>query len=1141
MITKSIRNYLIASLTIVLVTGIALISSDILTGQALTPINGLCGHLDGQTLTGYDSHDTDPDAYCIQWELSTFFFYPDPLNAQWWWCRWINGWTTDLCSNNTIPPYTNTGSISSCGEAHGENFASTQNLPWQFYSNMNNRFLGKLCEDWSWNNIQPKFFTENSIWREWRCNTSTTWSYDSCSATRYFDARCGNAANTGNNTAPTANLCSPGYVASVVSFDNNTHLRSWQCNGWGGGTPAQCTSWLNGNNTFSPMCNASLIQSPTITYPYYHLNNFVGSNACIYGSLNNRSLSSTGIASWNCMNNNVTSATCGNVALINTGTTMGDTCNSDITFSINSTNGIFDSTAALLSNNLCSNGGYVSSFTSMSDRWRRRCGVQNCEAMKSTQFMCWRATNQPTASHPTQWLCETWIVSTVKMSNNERWWICTTNTTNIQAFNNSSCTNLSCVLNVLDFYNGRTAVCRAPRIANGQCKWQTQINPTGYATPDDVLQGGLCESGIPDPLIPSQDTLNRRWSWTCKATNALGTNSPGCYAKVKLPQLTIDYTPHITSNAITSVTAAATGFNPVYVSFDTPVNQRFRLFTQNGYFIFHYHDRAGNTGQALAVVENIQNNLPTATIVSTPSTPTSGNVIVSLTWFNRPYVPIVTFTGACLTAGTCVQNSSIHPYLFTVTFSGNTTGEFILTDQMGLTWRVIATVNNIDRIAPTANIQYNITTATRNNVTASIANASEPITIVNNGGASGHVFTGNGSFVFQIRDVAWNITSLTASVSRISRTVPSATVVYSNTTTGISTNVIATLTNFTNSGTTVVNNSGRINYNFTHNGDFLFILRDAAGNTWTVLATVDNIDKPIVQWLLSSYTSLLCDQRTPPPIDTRSQEWNYHIHTVVNNCVLKTTKWAKGNRYFYPRKKISRGEYLTAIGRMIRLTTTYSGTLLNSLSSGYMQALFIGGQSNTAYNDADVRWLLASIPVTKKDNKRKVDMSKPITATEANTILWQALRIIGNRTDTRNLINQKKLMTKAQAAYAIGTIISQYQWVALWNHHIFMQQLNEKLVWSTPQSRRIAISKLIQNIQKTPRTSLYRLWLEPRILLEDLRAIAIGDTVERKPLQIIDLDSSLDSLLMSYTPSSLPVNNTNDTYQSNFFNFWSTF
>lgn len=69
-----------------------------------------------------------------------------------------------------------------------------------------------------------------------------------------------------------------------------------------------------------------------------------------------------------------------------------------------------------------------------------------------------------------------------------------------------------------------------------------------------------------------------------------------------------------------------------------------------------------------------------------------------------------------------------------------------------------------------------------------------------------------------------------------------------------------------------------------------------------------------------------------------------------------------------------------------------------------MQALFIGGDSNSIINEADVWGLLAATPVTQKNKKRQVDLSKPISATEANTIFWQALRIIGNSTDTRYLI-----------------------------------------------------------------------------------------------------------------------------------------
>lgn len=79
---------------------------------------------------------------------------------------------------------------------------------------------------------------------------------------------------------------------------------------------------------------------------------------------------------------------------------------------------------------------------------------------------------------------------------------------------------------------------------------------------------------------------------------------------------------------------------------------------------FKYHDRAWNTGSILAVVDTIQTDVPTATINMNPTTNTSWNVIVSLSNFNRPQTPIVTFTWQCITLGTCIKNSSInHIYL----------------------------------------------------------------------------------------------------------------------------------------------------------------------------------------------------------------------------------------------------------------------------------------------------------------------------------------------------------------------------------------------------------------------------------------------------------------------------------------------
>ena len=202
---------------------------------------------------------------------------------------------------------------------------------------------------------------------------------------------------------------------------------------------------------------------------------------------------------------------------------------------------------------------------------------------------------------------------------------------------------------------------------------------------------------------------------------------------------------------------------------------------------------------------------------------------VSLTGFNRNQVPVIAFSGSCLANSGCIKNTSIHPYLFTVTYNQNITGSFTLTDQNGLVSTIPVAVTNIDRTPPTANIQYSNPYPTNTGVIASIVNPSEPITIVNNNGQTGYRFDENGTFGFVIMDRAGNTNTISGTVNRISKNAPSAKVIYSTTGT-TSQNIVATLSNFTNSGTIVTNNSGQISYLFTNNSEFTFLLKDPAGN-----------------------------------------------------------------------------------------------------------------------------------------------------------------------------------------------------------------------------------------------------------------------------------------------------------------------
>lgn len=1119
---------------------------------------GQCGSLDNNYNTASITYNSS-SYFCNQWAVWNLninvipSFSPNDDLGFSWTCNGTNGDPSANCEyiNSSIGQNNFTINNGTCGNANNQIFSTTALIANDIYSNINNQFLWRLCKDSNNNNIIPKYFTTNALGWNWECPTWTQtlvphpgwlgvdiWSGStvSCQATRYYNANCGTAAYTGQSVAPSNNLCDPGYTAGPVQFDNETNLRSRQCMWWGWGSNNLCTAWLNWPNNFSPTCNNTMIQN---NGQNNYITSFPNNNACIYGTMTNRQVSPWGIATRQCSNNGQFSNTCGNASVVNYSSNQWNTCNTNITSQV------FDSTYQLLQNDLCQNGGIPAQFNFVTDRRKRKCGIQTCEALISNKPMCGWATQQPRTSYPTNGICNQWIASTIKQSNGEWWWICTTNLTNIQQFNNTSCTIQGCFLQVLDFYNGKTAVCTAPRITNGECKRSTQINVNGFSDPDDVLQSGLCESGYPDPLLPLQDPVTKKRKRKCKATTPLGTDSPSCYAKVKLPNMSVIYQNQTSNNTVTAVTAVVTWFNNVYVNFTNPVNQYYRLFTQNGSFFFQYSDWAGNTGSLLAVVENIQNDLPTTQVIKTPSTPTSGNVIVNLTGFNRPQIPVITFSGPCLNAWTCIQNSSIHPYLFNVTFSNNGTGQYTLTDQNGVTNTISVYVNNIDNTPPIVSLQYSNTNPTNGNVTVSLINPNEPIIVKNNNWATGYTFTGNGNFIFNVSDLAGNTTNIVATVNWINKNAPTATVIYS--TTGQTTNnVIASLTNFSVPWTIITNNSGSSSHTFSYNKEFIFILKDPAGNIWSVKAKVDWINKPINNIILTDYESKLCTDRTGTPIDTQNQVYNYHINTVINNCIMKSYQAKNNNRYFYPRQNITRGEYLTIIWRMITLLWSYSWSLLNTLSPNYIWATY-NGIDESSIGEVDARGLLLYSPLIKKGSKRAVETKKAIPAQEAQKILEQALLILGNNTKANNLIKNKGNLTKAQAAYAIATIISQYNHTALGNHYIFHQQLEMKLSqYANATTKQAFMVQLIKNIKKISTISFSRLWIDRSILLQDLSSIALGNIIPKKAKENLSLNTITDFLLTkSFTPST--INNSDKTYipsttqtpSTNYFNFWS--
>ena len=258
-----------------------------------------------------------------------------------------------------------------------------------------------------------------------------------------------------------------------------------------------------------------------------------------------------------------------------------------------------------------------------------------------------------------------------------------------------------------------------------------------------------------------------------------------------------------------------------------------RTFTENGSFAFTFEDAAGNAGTATATVANIDKAAPTYNIAYAPATLTNQNVTATITLSDG------TVTGA---------GGNTH------TFSENGTFVFAFTDAAGNTGTAAATVNWIDTTPPDAVITYSTTSLINQNVTASIALTEGTVT---SAGGSTHTFTENGAFTFTFEDAAGSAGSAVASVNWIDKAPPSATITY-NTTDPTNQNVLAVL--HASEAVTVTNNNGASTRFFTENGSFTFTFEDAAENTGSATASVNNIDKTAPTYALSYSPASLTNQ-----------------------------------------------------------------------------------------------------------------------------------------------------------------------------------------------------------------------------------------------------------------------------------------
>jgi hypothetical protein len=220
----------------------------------------------------------------------------------------------------------------------------------------------------------------------------------------------------------------------------------------------------------------------------------------------------------------------------------------------------------------------------------------------------------------------------------------------------------------------------------------------------------------------------------------------------------------------------------------------------------------------------------TWTIEYSPSTTTNTDVIATITGFDEP--------------GTVLLNNWWSPVY---TFTDDWTFDFELSGDT-TTATATATVNWIDKISPTANIEYDITWLTNQDVVATITWFSESITSLN---ATEFTFTTNGTFTFTYSDLAGNLWTTIAEVTWIDKTIPTANIEY-DITWPTNTDVTAIITWFSEEITWL----NQTWYIFTEDNTFLFTYQDLAGNTGETQAEVTRIDKidPTFDWVTTGWS-----------------------------------------------------------------------------------------------------------------------------------------------------------------------------------------------------------------------------------------------------------------------------------------------
>lgn len=651
---------------------------------------------------------------------------------------------------------------------------------------------------------------------------------------------------------------------------------------------------------------------------------------------------------------------------------------------------------------------------------------------------------------------------------------------------------------------------------------------------DNHAAWGRCSSGTPWPIVPFTDpnTNQHERRWTCHSPipEALPID---CSATVTKPQLPVSYNPADPGPGLyvySDVLATLLGVTPWVITITNNPSADYN-FTVNGTFTYQYANFAWLTGETIANVTWIDDRLPTAEVRTCQDGPTNQSVVVSLTDFNTPGIS-VQYNGpwTITNLGTAPDFRDIE-----VTVDDNTGGHFVLTNRNGTT-NLPFSVTCIDRIPPSASVQYSTTRPTAWSVTATLINPTEPFTVTNNSGQASYTFDDNGSYIFELIDAAGNTWAVTAAVSWIDKTAPHASCQSRPDDSVTSGAVLVFLDEFTEDGIIITNNSGQNSAILTGNGSFDFHLLDLAGNEGTVTCEVDNIDNRVLPTLIEEYTAHLCPRRYRwQVVDIINHDQYVYIQTMIKNCFMKVYPY-QNKAFFFPNKQITVGEFVSLMGRVLQFTNDYDDLIRDEISDYYLDAR-AQWERKEDLSEADTLGLLVYIRVTQENHLTKVDANRPITPREARRLFKQVLEIAGVNTSLADTYivdygAEGAFLTRADVAFILSQFLRQYEHTIVGNNLDFLQLLRYRIKPMTIPAREQFIGKLLWYMRALPSHGLARMWLDKRLLVQDLYRVITGKEAVKLAPRATQTSTIMDDRFPQYIDTrNNEVNNTPEHMQ----------